>query len=239
MPRRMPLPVWLIAIFAFLTVHVFMWSVVHVHADSRPCLTQLPDPLYTIVPFDPRWYFVSHQIYSTLTVLALVGLVYSALRGDERSLLRWGMALTLQAAIRSVTVTLLPICRMGVEAGTIPLRHVPTVGFGTFRIPWHAWAVNDLVFSGHVGEFLLLFWATRDWPRPVRSGLVVFQLAQAYALIATRGHYTIDMFLAVPCAYFADSVAVKILGALAARFRRVPVAVTKDVSLALEGVPPA
>jgi hypothetical protein len=48
---------------------------------------------------------------------------------------------------------------------------------------------------------------------------VVFQILQAYGLIATRGHYTIDLVLAVPCAFFADSMAVELLDRIA-RFKR-------------------
>lgn len=62
-----------------------------------------------------------------------------------------------------------------------------------------------------MGEFLILTWVTRSWPRPARVTLVIFQILQAYALLATRGHYTIDIVLAVPCAFFANAVALKAL----------------------------
>jgi uncharacterized membrane protein len=60
-------------------------------------------------------------------------------------------------------------------------------------------------------------WAAPHWPRPARIALVVFQVLQAYALIATRGHYTVDVLLAVPCAYFADGMSLWLLGRLSRR----------------------
>ena len=215
LPRKLPIRVWLLASLAFIVAYVFMWSFVHVRVDMQPCLTHLPDPLFPLIPFDRRWFWVSHDVYEVITICAVVALVVQAIRGDHRGLVRWGSALTVQALLRSSTLLLLPLCRIDVEPGTVELTQVPMLDLGLFKIPWRVWASNDLVFSGHIGEFLLLFWATRNFPKPVRWFLVVFQFVQAYALIATRGHYFVDLLVAVPCAYFADGVAVSALAWLA------------------------
>jgi hypothetical protein len=204
--------VWIAASLAFIAAYGFMWSYVHVRVDMRPCLTQLPDPLFSLIPYNRAFYYVTHEAYELITIGAVIALVCQAVRGDHRGLVRWGTGLTVQAVLRSVTLLLLPLCRVTVAPGTIDLKEVPLLDLGLFKIPWRVWASNDLVFSGHIGEFLLLYWATRNWPKPWRVFLVLFQFVQAYALLATRGHYTIDLVVAVPCAYFADGMAV---GALA------------------------
>ncbi len=206
LPRRLPLRVWVLASLAFVGIYLLMWSVVHVHVDVRPCLLRLPDPLFELVPHGRRWDFITHDLYEVLTVGSVAVLVYQAVRGDHRPLVRFGAGLAVQAMLRCATLMLLPLCRANLPAGTIALKEVPTLQLGPIELPWRVWATNDLVFSGHVGEFLLLFWATRGWHPAARIGLVVFQLLQAYALIATRGHYTVDILLAVPCAYFANGV---------------------------------
>lgn len=211
LPRRFPARVWFLAALAFLTSYGFMWSYVHVLADMRPCGLRLDDPMFRLIPKDDRWYWVSKQLYTALTVGAVGLLGYHAVRGDQRPLVRWGVALSMQAVLRSVTITLLPLCRFPRPAGTIVLKEVPTLDLGFVEIPWRVYAANDLVFSGHVGEFLLLTWATRGFPRALRVVLIVFQILQVFALLGTRGHYTIDIFLALPCAFFADAVAVRLL----------------------------
>jgi hypothetical protein len=211
LPSRLPLRVWLCAIAAFIAAYGTMWSIVHVRADTRPCLVHLPDPFFDLIPYDRSWYYVSHDVYFVFTAGAVIGLLYQAVRGDHRGIVRWGTALTFQAIMRSITITLLPICRITVAPGTIALKEIPTLDLGFFEIPWRVWASNDLIFSGHVGEFLLLYWATRSWPAKVRVLLVLFQLLQAYALLATRGHYAIDLLIAIPCAYLADGLAMRCL----------------------------
>jgi hypothetical protein len=211
LPAKLPLRVWITAILAFLAAYGFMWSYVHVRVDMRPCVAQLPDPLFAFIPYNRSFYWVSHEIYEFITIGAVIGLVWQAVRGDHRGLVRWGTGLTVQAVLRSITLLLLPLCRMTVAPGTVDLKEVPLLDLGLFKIPWRVWASNDLVFSGHIGEFLLLYWATWNWPKPWRVFLVLFQFVQAYALLATRGHYTIDLVVAVPCAYFADGMAVNAL----------------------------
>ena len=206
LPRRLPLRVWVLASVAFVAVYLLMWSVVHVHVDVRPCLLRLPDPLFDVVPHGKRWDLVTHDLYEVLTVGSVLVLVYQAVRGDHRGLVRFGAGLAVQAMLRCATLMLLPLCRANLSAGTVALKEVPTIALGPIELPWRVWATNDLVFSGHVGEFLLLYWATRSWHPAARVLLIVFQMLQAYALLATRGHYTIDILLALPCAYFANGV---------------------------------
>ena len=88
---------------------------------------------------------------------------------------------------------------------------MPTVTICSLTIPWRPFAVNDLIFSGHVGEMLLLVWITRSWPPAARGLIWIFQGLQVFGLLSTRGHYTVDLVLAVPCTYFADRVAVGLL----------------------------
>ena len=206
LPARLPLRVWVLASIAFVSVYLLMWSVVHVHVDMRPCLLQLPDPLFAIVPKNHRWALVTHDVYEVLTIGSVGVLVYQAIRGDHRGLVRFGAGLAVQAMLRCATLMLLPLCRANLTAGSIALKKVPTLQLGPIELPWRVWATNDLVFSGHVGEFLLLYWATRSWPPAARAVLIVFQILQVYALLATRGHYTIDILLALPCAYFANGI---------------------------------
>jgi hypothetical protein len=220
LPSRLPLRAWLVAILLFVGAYGFMWSVVHVRADTEPCLTRLVDPLFDVIPYDRAWYYVTHDVYEIVTILAVTALFLQSLRGDHRPLVRWGTGLAIQAILRSTTISLLPICRHNIEPGTIALDEIPMLDLGFTQIPWRVWASNDLIFSGHVGEFLLLYWSTRTWPKSVRRLLIVFQIFQAYGLIATRGHYTIDILLAIPCAFFADSLAVELLDRLARPLRK-------------------
>jgi hypothetical protein len=94
------------------------------------------------------------------------------------------------------------------------------------------------LFSGHVGEFLLLLRLTRSWPRWPRAVLAVFSVLQIYGLLATRGHYTVDIILAFPCAYFADRMAVHVL-ALVARRAAPPAAVSAPEALRRGAHPPS
>jgi hypothetical protein len=215
--ERLPLRAWLLASALFLAAYASMWMFVHAWVDTHPCLGHPPDPLYRLIPADGRWSVVSHELYSFVTLVCLGALVVSAARGRHRPLVRWGAALAFQAMERSVCMMLLPLCRYGVAAGTCAATSVPTVRVLGCEIPWRMWATNDLVFSGHVGEVVLLLAATPRWPPWTRRALLVYQAAQIYALIATRGHYTIDLLLAVPCALFADRLAVRGLDRVAGR----------------------
>jgi len=211
LPLRIAPRVWLLGAMAFMLTYGFMFSVVHVLADTRPCIARVNDPLFQVVPWQHGWYYVTHTAYYFFTLGGTLALLARAVRGDHRPFLRFGLGLTLQAALRSLTISLLPLCRFTVEPGTVVLTEVPTIDLGLFRLPWRAWATNDLVFSGHVGEFLLMTWCGRHWPRPARWALILFQVLQAYGLLATRGHYTIDLVVAVPCAFLADAGAQRLL----------------------------
>ena len=200
LPRKLAWQVWAAAVLLFCVPYVLMWSVVHVHIDMRPCAFALDDPLFHVIAYDPRWFWVTHQVYSWITISALAVFVANAVLGDHRPLVVWGASLGLQAILRSTTLLLLPLCRVTVAPGSRALTETPLLNLGLVSIPWRVWATNDMMFSGHVGEFLLLYWCTRQWPKGVRSGLLVFQIVQIYGLLATRGHYTIDVVLAVPCA---------------------------------------
>ncbi len=207
-PRRWGWPVWVAGIVAFLGSYICLFAFVHVAVDTRACLTPLPDdPLMKLIPASEGPLFVTHTLYFWFTTLATLALAAQAVRGRHEPLLRWGIGLSLQAGLRSVTMLLLPLCRIELAPGTVPFAVAPTLDLGFAKIPWRMWGTNDLVFSGHVGEFFLLSLATRHWPRPVRVLLVAFQIAQAYSLIATRGHYTIDIVVAIPFAFFADAIA--------------------------------
>lgn len=212
LPRRIRARVWLLTLFAVVAVYFFMWSVIHVAADIRPCLGQLDDPLHHLVPLDPRWAAVSHELY-VVVVLSTIAVMFAvAALGDHRPVVRWGMALAIVAVLRSTTIWLVPLCQVGVEAGTSHLAELPWVEVGPLRVLWRAFATNDLLFSGHMAECILALRATRSWPRGLRAAMWVFLVAQAYALLATRGHYSVDLLVAVPMAYLADRVA---LGTLA------------------------
>lgn len=177
----------------------------------------LPDPLYPLIPLDQRWFVISVDMYTWLTVGITLALFAQAYLGDHRPILRWGVALAAVGLLRGLTILMVPICRANVPEGTCVLQSVPYADLGVVSIPWRMWASNDLLFSGHVSEFFLFLRATRSWPRSARMAIWAYQIAQCYALLATRGHYTIDLILAIPCAYFADRMALKYMRWMARR----------------------
>jgi hypothetical protein len=216
-PGRLPPRAWGVATALFVSTYVTMWTFVHTYVDRHPCIGHPRDPLYALIPCDGRWSFVSHELYGFVTFASLAGLVLGCVRGDHVPLVRYGAALSFQAIERSACMLLVPLCRANVTPGTCAETSVPTFHVGGLSIPWHPWASNDLLFSGHVGELILLLAATPGWPRWARTGLIAYQIVQVYALIATRGHFTIDVLLAIPCAFFADRLAVRMLSALSPR----------------------
>jgi hypothetical protein len=200
--------VWLSVLGSLACVYAFMFGVVHVAVDMRVCVATLPDPLMRLIPLDIRWAIVTRKIYALITGGGAIWFVALAVRGNHRPALRFATALAITAVLRSITVMLMPLCRATVAAGTVVLTETPLLDLGLFKVPFRTYASNDLVFSGHVAELLLLYWAGgRLWPRGAKPVLVVFQVLQAYGLLATRGHYTVDMVIAVPFAFFADSLA--------------------------------
>jgi hypothetical protein len=120
--------------------------------------------------------------------------------------------------MRALTMVLLPLCRATVEVGHRAREVVPTLDLGFARIPWLTWATNDLMFSGHVCEFLVLYLAVRrSWPRGALAALIAFQILEALALVITRGHYTVDVVVAIPFAFLADRLALGVLGLVGRR----------------------
>jgi hypothetical protein len=203
-----PAAVWVAVLFSLACVYAFMFGVVHVACDMRPCVARLPDPLMDLVPLDIRWALVTRTIYAFITGGGAIWFIVLAVRGNHRPALRFATALAITALLRSTTVLLLPLCRATIEPGTIVLTQTPLLDLGLFKVPFRTYATNDLVFSGHIAELLMLTWAGgKWWPRGALPVLVVFQILQAYGLLATRGHYTVDMVIAVPFAFFADRLA--------------------------------
>jgi hypothetical protein len=222
LPARFRPAIWGLVAAAFLAAYGFLFVVIHPLVDTRPCVAQLPDPLFRLLAYDPRWYRVSHELFYAVTVMALVALLGQAARGEHRPVLRFAMGISFQAPLRALTMYLLPLCRATVLPGHPARLQVPTLNLGFAKIPFLTWASNDLVFSGHVAEFLILSLAVRAfWPRTAMAALVVFQILEALALIITRGHYTVDLVIAVPFALLADRMAVAAL----ARLGRAPLRV--------------
>jgi hypothetical protein len=222
LPARLPTRVWVAIVVGFVAAYGFLFTVIHPLVDTRICVAQLPDPLFALIPFNHHWYRVSHDLFYLVTAVSLVLLVRQAVAGEQRPLARFAAGISLQALLRSITLVLVPLCRATVAPGHAALDSVPTIDLGFAHLPWRSWATNDLVFSGHVGEFMILSFAVRPfWPRWGRVSLGLFQLLQAVALVATRGHYTIDIVIAVPFAFFADRVTVAALAAWTTRRRLV------------------
>jgi hypothetical protein len=216
LPARFAGWIWALVATAFLCAYGFLFSVVHPYIDTRRCVAPLPDPLFQLLPYDPRWYRVSHELFYVVTVVVLVALLAQAARGEQRPILRFALGISIQAPLRALTMVLLPLCRATVLAGHAARDVVPTLNLGFARVPWLTWATNDLVFSGHVAEFLILTFAVRAfWSRRALAGLAVFQVLEALALVITRGHYTADVVIAVPFAFLADRLAVDALRRLA------------------------
>jgi hypothetical protein len=200
--------VWLAVLGSLACVYAYMFGVVHVAVDMRPCLATLDDPLMRLVPLDIRWAVVTRTIYAFITGGGAIWFIVLAVRGNHRPALRFATALAITAVFRSITVLQLPLCRATIEPGTIVLTQTPLLDLGLFKVPFRTYATNDLIFSGHVAELLMMTWAGgRFWPPGVRPVLIVFQVLQVYALLATRGHYTVDMVIAVPFAFVADRLA--------------------------------
>jgi hypothetical protein len=218
LPGRFSLAIWVTTGLAFVCAYGFLFTVVHPFVDTRVCVAQLPDPLFWLIPYNEAWYRISHDLFYVVTLVCLAVLALQSVRGEHRALVRFAAGISVQAVLRAITLVLLPLCQVTVAPGTAALAVVPTINLGFMHLPWRSWATNDLVFSGHVGEFLILSLAVRPfWPGRARLALGLFQGLQAVALIATRGHYTVDIVIAVPFAFFADRLAVAALARWTAR----------------------
>ncbi len=183
----------------------------HPLVDTRACVGHFPDPLFGVIPEDQRFTFVTRGLYYVFNIVGPIGLIIWAARGDQAPLLRFMGALALQGLFRSTTLILVPLCQVHVTPGVPVLAAFPTLDVGFMTFPWRAWAVNDLFYSGHVGEFLLMHRAVAWGPWPLRLLLYVFHPIQAYALMATREHYSLDILAAVPFAFLADALSVRAL----------------------------
>jgi hypothetical protein len=221
LPPRLPWYAWLLAAGSFFAAYSWIFTVVHVHADTTACLLRLDDPLYHLIPVDQRWGLVTRSAYMFLTGACVAAMLLQAILGDHRPLARFGMGLGIMGLLRGLCILLVPLCRTTSLPGSIRLPVVPTLDLGFLSIPWRMWATNDMLFSGHVGEFVLLLRLTRSWPPAARAFLWVFSVLQVYGLLATRGHYSVDIILAFPCAYFADRMAVHVLALVSSPSRRI------------------
>lgn len=207
LPTRFSARVWVGVVLAFLTTYAFMFVVVHPIVDTRVCAMRFDDPLFTIIPRDLRLYFITHDVYYVFNIGGTLALIGMALRGRQAPLFRWLAALAAQALLRSVTLLAVPLCRATQLPGTAPLAELPTVDLGFVTIPFRTWATNDLMYSGHAGEFVILSLIVRgQWPKSLQVLLLAFQVVQAYGLMATRGHYSIDILVAIPAAFLALAI---------------------------------
>lgn len=207
LPPRLPGVAWLVGVCAVLGVYLFTFMHVHVVADTRLCALRLDDPIMAILPLDRRWFFITIDVYVTLTLAAIALLFLQAYLGDHRPIIRWGLGLAICGAFRDATILLVPLCRATREVGTAVLPAVPHLDLGFVQIPWRMIATNDLLFSGHICELILLIRATRSWPPWARVGLWTYQVLQIYGLLTTRGHYLVDIIVAIPVAICADHAA--------------------------------
>jgi hypothetical protein len=214
LPPHMPWTAWGLASVSFVCVYFWLFSFVHVRADTTACQLRLDDPLYHVIPLNLWWDYVTVWTYMGLTLTCVLLMIVQAVLGDARPITRFGMGLAIMGLIRGMCIWLVPLCRVNSEPGTATFQVAPVLDLGFAQIPWRMWAKNDMLFSGHVGEFILLLRLTRSWPRWARSFLWVFSALQIFGLLSTRGHYTVDIILAFPCAYFADRMAVHVLAAI-------------------------
>ena len=73
-----------------------------------------------------------------------------------------------------------------------------------------------------MAEFLILYLVMRRGPAYIAGGLMAWQLVQAYALLATRDHYLLDMLVAVPFALVCERCATAVVARLPARASAAP-----------------
>lgn len=205
-------PVWAGVVGVLVAVHLVLFGYVQNLVDMRPCVGHSPDPLMKVIPFNDGWRFVTMTMYGLVASFAVLAMFLQAFRGRQFPVIRLGIASSITSTIRMATLYLIPLCHPFVTPnGPPPLRAFATVNLYFFHLPFRPFALNDLVFSGHTGIYLLILYATPHWPVVVRASFASFILVMMYALIATREHYTIDILLAIPCSFFADRVALALL----------------------------
>src|SRR5262249_20170709 len=164
LPPRLPWTAWGLATTAFVCVYFWLFSFVHVHADTTACQLRLDDPLYRIIPLNLWWDAITVWTYMYLTGTCVLVMIVQATLGDQRPLVRFGTGLAIMGLIRGLCILLVPLCRVNSEPGTATFTTTPLLDLGFTQIPWRMWAKNDMLFSGHVGEFILLLRLTRSWP---------------------------------------------------------------------------
>jgi hypothetical protein len=205
-------PMWVAALLVLIGVHTILFGYMQNLVDLRPCIGYSPDPLMKLIAIDERWQFVTITLYLWVAVGVLLVIIYQAVRGLHYPLMLLMMASSITSTIRIVTLYLLPLCNpLVTPGGAPPLTASATVNLYFVQFPFRPFAVNDLVFSGHIGIYMLLLYVTPHWSTKVRIALAAFIVLMMYGLIATREHYTIDLLLAIPCSFFAYSIARQLL----------------------------
>jgi hypothetical protein len=207
-------PVWVCVFSLFAVVHYVLFGIVHNYVDTRVCIGYSADPLLRLIPFDVRWEFVTRELYVVMVLAFAAVVLVQAGRGVHTPALRWALALCFMSSMRMATLMLIPLCRPTVTAfGPPPLASPQMLNLYYVSVPWRIFALNDVVYSGHTALFLLLLMAIHTFPRIVRMVVAVFTAFMIYGLLATRDHYSVDILLAFPCAYFSDFLACGILRA--------------------------
>lgn len=197
---------------ALVVVHYILFGIVHNAVDTRICIGYSPDPLFSLIPRDDRWLFVTRQMYESVAYIATFAVFYQAFRGTHTPALRWSIALCFMSTMRMATLLLIPLCRPTVLAfAAPPLASPAMLNLHFFSVPLRIYALNDVIYSGHTSLFILLLMCTSTWRTINRLLVGLFLVVMVYGLIAARDHYTIDILLAIPCSYFADACAVFLL----------------------------
>jgi hypothetical protein len=204
--------VWVAVFTAFFIVHGLLFCLVHNYVDMRACMGHSPDPLLKLIPFDPRWRMVTIYLYIAFIVVTALAVLTQAARGLHSPALRWALALVFMTSMRMATLMMIPLCGPTVPAGyPAALASPAMLNLGFLSFPWRVFAQNDMVYSGHTSLFVMLLLATRTWAPAARVTVGIFVALMMYALLGEREHYTIDLLLAFPCSFFADTLSVTLL----------------------------
>lgn len=205
---------------ALVVVHYTLFGIVHNMVDTRVCIGYSPDPIFSLIPRDDRWLFVTRTLYETMCYICTVAVITQAVRGTHTPMLRWSIALCFMSTMRMCTLLLIPLCRPTVAAfAPPPLASPAMINLHFFSVPWRVYALNDVIYSGHTSLFLTLLFCTNTWQTIYRILVGIFLAVMIYGLIACRDHYTVDILLAVPCSFFADACSRFILKRAASRAR--------------------
>ncbi len=237
--QRYGWPVWVAILSLTAVVHYTLFGIVHNYVDMRVCIGYSPDPLLKIIPFDTRWSLISRDFYFWITIDVSLAFIVLSFLGTHSGALRFALALCFQTLLRMACLIAIPLCRATVQAGAPPpLASPQMLNLHFFSVPWRVFALNDLVYSGHTALFLIMLLSSRTWMPMVRAGIAVFLVFMVYALLATRDHYTIDILLAFPAAFFANFLAVSILRRMKRFSRPVPAeALSQELQFELEEEP--